>query len=64
MMADASAPDLPGGTSRPVTPLSPTTSGSAPPVVARSGVPQAMASIAGNENPSYKDGTTASSASA
>ena len=43
---------------------SPTTSGSAPPVVATSGVPHAIPSMAGSENPSYSDGTTATSASA
>ena len=48
----------------PLTPCSPTTSGSAPPVVATSGTAQAIASIAGSENPSYSEGTTAISASA
>jgi hypothetical protein len=42
----------------------PTTSGSAPARVATSGVAQAIASIAGSENPSYSDGTTATSADA
>ena len=42
----------------------PTTSGTAPPVVATSGTPHAIASTAGSENPSYSDGTTATSASA
>ena len=49
--------------SRP-SPLRPTTSGSAPPVVVTSGTPHAIASIAGSEKPSYSDGTTAISASA
>lgn len=63
-MAMAKAPTSPGGTSKPVTPSSPTTSGSAPPVVVTSGTPHAMASTAGRENPSYSEGTTATSASA
>src|ERR671910_658107 len=54
----------PGGTTRAVSPSRPTTSGSAPPDVATSGVPHAMASMAGSEKPSYSEGTTASSASA
>ena len=37
----------------------PATSGIAPPVVATSGVPVAMASAAGSENPSYSEGTQA-----
>ena len=45
-------------------PSVPTTSGSAPPVVATTGTPHAIASIAGSEKPSYSDGTTATSASA
>ena len=42
----------------------PTTSGIAPACVATSGVPQLMASTAGRENPSYSDGTQATSADA
>ena len=49
----------PGGTSRPA---SLTTSGSAPPVVATVGTPQAIASAAGRPNPSNSDGTTATAA--
>jgi len=45
-----------------VTPSSPTTSGKAPPRVATSGTPHAIDSTAGSENPSYSDGTTATSA--
>jgi hypothetical protein len=44
--------DLPGGTARQVSPSGPATSGMAPPVVATSGVPVAMASAAGSEKPS------------
>ena len=51
-MARASAPGSSGSTSIPVSPSVPTTSGSAPPVVATSATPQAMASMAGSENPS------------
>ena len=51
-MAMARAPGSSGGTSNPVSPSRPTTSGSAPPVVATTGTPQAMASTAGSENPS------------
>jgi len=40
-------------------PVSPTTSGSAPPLVLMTGTPQAIASEAGMPKPSYKDGTTA-----
>ena len=61
-MALASEPGSFGRTSSAETPFGPATSGSAPPVVAMSGTPQAMASIAGNEKPSYSDGTTAISA--
>ena len=46
-----------------VSPSLPMTSGTAPPVVPTSGVPQAIASMAGREKPSYSDGTTAISAS-
>ena len=38
--------------------------GQRPPVVATRGTPQAIASMAGSEKPSYSEGTTASSASA
>ena len=48
----ASASLLPGSTSMAVSPSLPTTSGMAPPVVATSGVPHAMASMAGSEKPS------------
>ena len=41
---------------------SPVTSGSAPDRLATSGVPDAMCSTAGSENPSYSEGTTAISA--
>ena len=41
---------------------SPVTSGSAPVRLAISGVPEAMCSTAGSENPSYSEGTTAISA--
>ena len=41
---------------------SPVTSGSAPARLATSGVPEAMCSTAGSENPSYSEGTTATSA--
>lgn len=58
----ASAPASPGGTARQVSPSRPATSGIAPPVVASSGVPVAMASAAGSENPSYSEGTQATSA--
>src|SRR5271157_3870290 len=44
------------------TAASPVTSGSAPVRLATSGVPEAMCSTAGSENPSYSDGTTAVSA--
>ncbi len=63
-MAAASAPGSPGGTSRPVSRWRPTTSGRAPPVVLTRATPQAMASTAGSEKPSYSDGTTATSADA
>ena len=43
---------------------SPVTSGSAPARLAISGVPDAMCSTAGSENPSYMDGITATSAEA
>ena len=62
--AAANAPGSLGGTRRPVSPLLPTTSGRAPPVVATRGTAQAMASTAGREKPSYREGTTATSASA
>ena len=52
----------PGATSTPQAPSAPTTSGSAPPRVATRGVEHAIASIAGKENPSYRLGTTATSA--
>ena len=39
--------------------MSPTTSGSAPVRLTISGVPDAMCSTAGSENPSYSEGTTA-----
>ena len=42
-----------------VSPSVPATSGIAPPVVATSGHPVLIASMAGSENPSYSDGTTA-----
>ena len=42
----------PGGTTRAVSLSVPTTSGRAPPVVATSGTPQDMASMAGSEKPS------------
>ncbi|GAA3305450.1 hypothetical protein GCM10020295_59190 [Streptomyces cinereospinus] len=58
----ASAPASPGGTARHVSPSRPATSGIAPPVVATSGVPVAMASAAGSEKPSYSDGTHATCA--
>ena len=48
----ASASLLPGSTSIAVSPSLPTTSGMAPPVVATTGVPQDMASMAGSEKPS------------
>ncbi len=48
----ASASVSPGGTTRAVSLSSPTTSGRAPPVVATTGTPQLMASMAGSENPS------------
>ncbi len=51
-MATARAPGSSGATNRPVTPSVPTTSGRAPPVVATRATPQAMASMAGSENPS------------
>ena len=51
-MAPASAPGSSGATSRPVSPSTPTTSGSAPPVVATTATPHAIASMAGRENPS------------
>ena len=57
----ASASLLPGSVSSAVSPSRPTTSGIAPPVVATIGAPQAIASMAGRENPSYSDGTTATS---
>ncbi len=51
-MAPASAPGSSGGTSSPVSPSVPTTSGRAPPVVATTATPHDMASIAGSEKPS------------
>ena len=51
-MAPASAPGSSGGTSKPVSPSVPTTSGSAPPVVATTATPHDMASMAGSEKPS------------
>ena len=63
-MPAARAPGSSGVTNKAVSPSVPTTSGSAPPVVATSGTPHAMASMAGSENPSYSDGTTATCASA
>ena len=48
----ASASLLPGSTSIAVSPSLPTTSGMAPPVVATTGVPHDMASMAGSEKPS------------
>ena len=51
-IAATSASGLLGSTSSPVSSLTPTTSGSAPPVVATTGTPQLIASIAGSENPS------------
>src|SRR5581483_12027859 len=62
-MAPANAPGSPGGTVSAFTPSGPTTSGRAPPVVATRGAPQAMASMAGSEKPSYSEGTTATDAS-
>ena len=56
-------PPAPRG--RPVPPAPrrrPSTSGSAPVRLAISGVPEAMCSTAGSENPSYSEGTTAISA--
>ena len=61
-ITEASESLSPGSARKQVRPWAPATSGRAPPVVATSGVPQAMASMAGSENPSYSDGTTASSA--
>ena len=55
----ASSSLSPGGTR---TAASPVTSGSAPDRLATSGVPEAMCSTAGSENPSYSEGTTATSA--
>ena len=52
------------GTAAPCRRRVPVTSGSAPPSVATSAVPVTIASIAGRLNPSYRLGTTASSASA
>src|SRR4029079_12760940 len=60
----ASASGSPGGTSKPVSLSRPTTSGTAPPVVATSGTPHAIASTAGSEKPSYKEGTAATCACA
>src|SRR5215470_10176774 len=57
--AAASSSGSPGVT---CTAVSPTTSGSAPVRLTISGVPDAMCSTAGNENPSYRDGTTATCA--
>src|SRR5215470_8549336 len=54
--AAASSSGSPGAT---CTAVSPTTSGSAPVRLTISGVPDAMCSTAGSENPSYRDGTTA-----
>ena len=48
----ASASLSPGGTTMAVSPSLPMTSGTAPPVVATSGVPHAIASMAGSEKPS------------
>ena len=55
-MRRTSASGSSGSTSTPVSPDAPTTSGSAPPVVATTGTPQLIASMAGSENPSYRDG--------
>ena len=63
-IAAVSADGSAGATVRALSPSGPTTSGSAPPVVATTGTPHAMASTAGSENPSYSEGTTATSASA
>ena len=57
--AAASSCSSPGATSRAASPV---TSGSAPVRLATSGVPDAICSTAGSENPSYSDGTTAISA--
>ena len=57
--AAASSSASPGVTS---SAASPATSGSAPVRLATSGVPEAMCSTAGSENPSYSEGTTAISA--
>ena len=51
-MRAASASASPGGTRKAVSSSAPTTSGRAPPVVATTGTPQDMASMAGSENPS------------
>ena len=61
-MPAASACGSLGGTRRAVSPSAPATSGNAPPVVATTGVPHAIASTSGRENPSNSDGTTANSA--
>src|SRR5262249_39926417 len=51
-IAAASAWASPGATSRAVSPSDPATSGSAPPVVATTGVAHAIASTSGSEKPS------------
>src|SRR5579863_3168106 len=53
----AASSSLSAGVTR--TAASPVTSGSAPQRLATSGVPDAMCSTAGSENPSYSEGTTA-----
>ena len=58
----ASSSTSPGATSRAHSPSGPTTSGSAPARLATIGVPLAMASTAGSENPSYSEGMQATSA--
>src|SRR5882757_7467912 len=54
----------PGRTNRAHSPSVPTTSGSAPARLATIGVPLAIASTAGSENPSYSEGMHATSADA
>ena len=51
-MVRARASLSPGSVRKHVSPLTPATSGSAPPVVATSGIPHDIASMAGSENPS------------
>ena len=63
-IAAANASASPAGHDNTVSLSMPVTSGSAPPVVATKHVPVAIASMAGRLKPSYKLGTTASSASA